>query len=166
MEKAKVALRHAQQYQSKWHNFRHYTVNFNMGDSILLSMHHIDLKGNHKLKPCFIGPFLMVQKVGSQAYQLRLPVALKHVHDVFHVSLLKPFYSGGDGQDTPAPMLVDSKVEYEVDLIVGHWSSRGVHWYLVYFARYYLFEALWMIAFELPHDLKHMQKYNLAHWLG
>ena len=60
----------------------------------------------------------MVQKVGSQAYQLQLPVALKHVHDVFHVSLLKPFHSEGDGQDAPAPILVDGEVEYKVDSIV------------------------------------------------
>ena len=51
-------------------------------------------------------------------------MALKHVHDVFHVSLLKPFYSGGDGEDAPAPILVDGEVKYEVDLIVEHWISR------------------------------------------
>ena len=45
---------------------------------------------------------------------------------MFDVSLLKPFHGGGDGQDTPAPILVDGKVEYEVDSIVGHWFSRGV----------------------------------------
>ena len=39
---------------------------------------------------------------------------------------LSPSTSGGDGQDAPAPILVDSEVEYEVDLIVGHWISRGI----------------------------------------
>ena len=43
-------------------------VDFNVGDSVLLSTCHIDLKGNHKFKPHFIGPFMVVQKVGSQAY--------------------------------------------------------------------------------------------------
>ena len=52
-------------------------------------------------------------------------MALKHVHDVFHVSLLKPFHSGSDGQDAPAPILVDGEVKYEVDSIVGHQISRG-----------------------------------------
>ena len=61
---------------------------------------------------------MVAKKLGSQAYWLQLPVALKHVHDVFHVSLLKHFHSGGDGQDTPMPILVDSEVEYKVDSIV------------------------------------------------
>ena len=64
--------------------------------------------------------------MGSQAYYLRFPVALKHVHDVFHVFLLKPFHSGGDGQDAPASILIDGEVEYKVDLTVGHRISRGV----------------------------------------
>ena len=53
-------------------------------------------------------------------------MALKHVDDVFHVSFLKPFHSGGDEQDAPAPILIDGEVEYEVDSIVGHHISRGL----------------------------------------
>ena len=45
---------------------------------------------------------------------------------MFHVSLLKPFHSGGDGQDAPTPILVDGEVEYEVESIVGYQISRGV----------------------------------------
>ena len=45
---------------------------------------------------------------------------------MFHVSLLKPFYSGGDGKDAPAPILANSEVEYKVDSIMGHRISRGV----------------------------------------
>ena len=43
---------------------------------------------------------------------------------MFHVSLLKPFHSGDDGQDAPAPILVNGKVEYKVDSIVGYQISR------------------------------------------
>ena len=77
-------------------------MDFNVGNSVLLSTHHINLKGNYKFKPHFIGSFIVVQKVGSQAYYLHLPIDLKHVHDVFHVSLLKLFHSGGSGQDAYA----------------------------------------------------------------
>ena len=54
---------------------------------------------------------------------MHLPVALKYAYDVFHVSLLKPFHSGGDGQDAPAPILVDGEVEYEVDSSERHHIS-------------------------------------------
>ena len=52
---------------------------------------------------------------------------------MFHVSLLKPFHSGGDGQDAPAPILVDGEVEYEVDSIMGHQINRGLVniWFLL-----------------------------------
>ena len=108
-------------------------MDFTVGDSVLLNTCHIDLKGNHKLKPCFIGPFMMVQKVVCQVYYLHLPVALKYVYNALHISLLKPFHSGGDGQDAPAPILVDGEVEYEVDSIMGHQINRGLVniWFLL-----------------------------------
>ena len=94
-----------------------------------------------------------------------MPIALKHVHDVFHVSLLKPFHSEGDGQDAPVPILVDGKVEYKVDSIVGHWISRGAHYYLVSFAGYDSYEALWISESELPHASEIVKEYSLAHGL-
>jgi hypothetical protein len=42
-----------------------------------------------KLSPRFIGPFLILKRVGQVAYQLELPDHLADVHDVFHVSQLK-----------------------------------------------------------------------------
>ena len=46
---------------------------------------------------------------------------------MFHVFLLKPFQSRHDGQDAPAPILVDGEVKYKVDLVVGHQISRLIH---------------------------------------
>ena len=40
-------------------------MDFTVGDSVLLSMHHINLKGNHDIRPCFIGPFVVVSKMVS-----------------------------------------------------------------------------------------------------
>jgi hypothetical protein len=41
-----------------------------------------------KLAPRFIGPFKILRRIGSVAYQVDLPPQLAKVHDVFHVSLL------------------------------------------------------------------------------
>ncbi|GJY20588.1 putative reverse transcriptase domain-containing protein [Tanacetum coccineum] len=42
-----------------------------------------------KLAPRFVGPFEIIDKVGTVAYRLDLPEQLNGVHDTFHVSNLK-----------------------------------------------------------------------------
>ncbi|GJT67556.1 putative reverse transcriptase domain-containing protein, partial [Tanacetum coccineum] len=44
-----------------------------------------------KLNPRFIGPFEILDKVGKVSYRLALPPQLSHVHNVFHVSLLRGY---------------------------------------------------------------------------
>ena len=44
-----------------------------------------------KLSPRYIGPFEILSKVGSSAYQLALPPTLSAVHSVFHVSMLRKY---------------------------------------------------------------------------
>jgi len=40
-----------------------------------------------KLFPSFVGPFEVVERKGLVAYQLALPDSLRHMRDVFHVSI-------------------------------------------------------------------------------
>ena len=48
------------------------------------------IKGSHqKFEPKFYGPYQVVDKVGKVAYKLHLPPSAA-IHNVFHVSLLKP----------------------------------------------------------------------------
>ncbi|GKA05332.1 retrotransposon protein, putative, ty3-gypsy subclass [Tanacetum coccineum] len=44
-----------------------------------------------KLSPRFIGPFEILDRVGEVSYRLALPPQLSHVHNVFHVSLLRGY---------------------------------------------------------------------------
>nr|GEY94175.1 putative reverse transcriptase domain-containing protein [Tanacetum cinerariifolium] len=44
-----------------------------------------------KLSPRFIGPFKILDRVGEVSYRLTLPPQLSHVHNVFHVSLLRGY---------------------------------------------------------------------------
>ena len=41
-----------------------------------------------KLVTRHIGPFKILERVGTVSYQLALPPSLSDVHDVFHVSML------------------------------------------------------------------------------
>ena len=48
--------------------------------------------GKHgKLSPRFIGPFKILEKVGTFAYMLVLPPSMTSVHEVFHVSMLREY---------------------------------------------------------------------------
>ena len=49
-----------------------------------------------KLASRFIGPFEILQWVGEVAYRLALPPPLEHVHDVFHVSMLRRYQPDPD----------------------------------------------------------------------
>jgi hypothetical protein len=46
-----------------------------------------------KLYPRFVGPFEVVEKKWLMAYRLALPDSLRHMHDVFHVSILRHYVS-------------------------------------------------------------------------
>ena len=60
-----------------------------------------------KLSPRFIGPFEILERVGTVVYQLALPPNMLGVHEVFHVSLLRRY--------TPDPTHVVDWGEIEVD---------------------------------------------------
>ena len=44
-----------------------------------------------KLAPRYIGPFEVLERVGTIAYRLALPLNLSGVHKVFHVSMLRKY---------------------------------------------------------------------------
>ena len=77
----------------------------------------------------FVGPFRVLQKIGATAYKLDLSGgrhrhALRNIHDVFHVSLLRPHRDNGLGTDVP-PIEVDGDMEFEVEAILKHRQIRG-----------------------------------------
>ena len=44
-----------------------------------------------KLSPRFIGPFEILERIGSVAYRLALPPSMSGVHEVFNVSMLRKY---------------------------------------------------------------------------
>jgi hypothetical protein len=86
-------LRTAQSRQKSYADTRRRLLEFKEGDhvylkvSLIWGMRRFKVKG--KLSPRFIGPFLILKRVGEVAYQLELPDHLADVHDVFYVSQLK-----------------------------------------------------------------------------
>ena len=60
-----------------------------------------------KLSSRYIGPFEILERVGTIAYWLALPPSLSSVHEVFHVSMLRKY--------TPDPTHVVDWGELVVD---------------------------------------------------
>ena len=60
-----------------------------------------------KLSPRFIGPFEVLERMGTVAYQLTLSPNMSGVHEVFHVSMLRKY--------TPDPAHVVDWGQIEVD---------------------------------------------------
>ncbi|GJZ31430.1 putative reverse transcriptase domain-containing protein [Tanacetum coccineum] len=56
-------------------------------DKVVLIKEKLKAKG--KLTPRYVGPFEILERIGSVAYRLRLPKELSEVHNIFHVSNLK-----------------------------------------------------------------------------
>jgi hypothetical protein len=46
-----------------------------------------------KLSPRFVGHFKVVERKGPMAYRLAFTDSLRHMHDVFHVSILRHYVS-------------------------------------------------------------------------
>ena len=82
----------AQDCQRKYANQGRKDKNFEVGDKVLLKVSpwkgvmRFGKKG--KLSPRLIGPFEILKRVGAVSYQLDLPLDLRHIHDIFHISVL------------------------------------------------------------------------------
>ena len=86
---------------------------------------HVRLSSCHRgLIKRYEGPFLILKKVGAQAYKVELPPKIKH-HLVFHVILLKPYH--GDNMDLRqgisrwAPMGIRVQHDKEVEEVLPDW---------------------------------------------
>ena len=91
---------------------------FKAGDSVWLDARNIKTKHpSKKLDHRHLGPFPIIEMVSTHAAQLGLPLALKCIHLVFHVSLLQPTDPSSipnHSDDPPPPLEVDNSMEYKV----------------------------------------------------
>nr|GFA90788.1 hypothetical protein [Tanacetum cinerariifolium] len=92
---AKEKLKEARTRQKSYADKYRRSLEFQTGDHVFLKVspargfRRFGIKG--KLSPRFIGPFEILDRVGEVSYRLALPPQLSHVHDVFHVSLLREY---------------------------------------------------------------------------
>ena len=87
-------------------------MSFNVGDS-------------RHLRDRYCGPFVVTARIGETAYRVDLQgKGLDGIHDVFHVSPLRPYLSNGLSTEVP-PVKLDGELEYKVAAIKGHCVPHG-----------------------------------------
>jgi hypothetical protein len=109
---------------------------FQPGDKVWLSARNLKTRRpSKKLDWKNIGPFEVIEPIGTRAYRLALPDTMK-IHDVFHVWLLEPASTDplpGQGIPNPPPVEIDGEEEWEVDAIL---SSRVKYKKIYYMIRW------------------------------
>jgi len=109
-------LQAAQSRQKSYADNRRRPPEFEIRDHVFLKVSPV--KGSirfgqkGKLSPRFIGPFEVLQKVGSVAYQLALPPSLQSIHDVFHVYRLRKYVPDPDHVIRYEPLQVKENLTY------------------------------------------------------
>ncbi|XP_019261852.1 PREDICTED: uncharacterized protein LOC109239725 [Nicotiana attenuata] len=100
LEKVKLFqdwLRTTQSRQKSYADRKVRDVAYMVGEKVLLRVS--PMKGvmrfgrKGKLIPRYIGPFEVLARVGEVAYKLALPPSLSRIHLVFHVCMLRKYYS-------------------------------------------------------------------------
>ncbi|GJZ58267.1 putative nucleotidyltransferase, ribonuclease H [Tanacetum coccineum] len=93
----KQRMQAARDRQKSYADLKRKPMEFQVGDRVMLKVSPwkgvVRFGKRGKLNPRYVGPFKVLEKVGSVAYKLELPQELSRVHNTFHVSNLKKCYS-------------------------------------------------------------------------
>ncbi|GJU41817.1 putative reverse transcriptase domain-containing protein [Tanacetum coccineum] len=115
----KQRIQAARDRQKSYADLKRKLMEFQVGDRVMLKVSPwkgvVRFGKRGKLNPRYVGPFKVLEKVGSVAYKLELPQGLSRVHNTFHVSNLKKCYS-----DEPLAMPlegihIDDKLQFVED---------------------------------------------------
>jgi hypothetical protein len=142
----RLRLEQAQAVYKRHYDKHHREVHYKEGDWVWLRLRlrqraaaslHVPTAG--KLKPRYYGPYRVVAVINEVAYQLELPPRA-HLHNMFHVGLLKPFV----GTPPPAlPPIHNGAAVPEPERVLRSRLARGVRQLLVHWKGEPAVSATW-----------------------
>jgi hypothetical protein len=173
VNEAKRNLRAAQDRMAAYANQHRRDVTYQPHDKVLLStVNMTPTEGVRKLMPKYVGPFEVIEMVGKAAVRLSLTDGYERLHDVFHVSLVKPWDARAEILAVPVAPLMYIKDCPELPLIaiVGHryksmshgCQRRVTHWRARWQGKNAVFET-WEGAKAIPPDNPHIVQYRADH---
>jgi hypothetical protein len=129
-EEAKVALSKAKDDMARYYNQRRLPMpTYAAEDKVYLDASDIGTnRPSQKLSHCRLGPFPIERQVSRNAYRLKLPFPMRHLHPVFNVVKLTPSPAdpivGRHPTLPPPPEVIDGEEEYLV-VVMSRGSSQG-----------------------------------------
>jgi len=115
LKEAKSALVKAKDDMARYYN-QHQTPapEYHTGDWVFLDASDIKTtRPSSKLAHRYLGPYVVQQRVGQNAYQLQLPSSMTQIHPIFNIVKLLPALKdpipGKKTYPPPPPVLVDGK---------------------------------------------------------
>ena len=181
---AKEQIKKAQEKQKQYADDKRIDVQYNVGDQVMLDAKHINMNFYHgdlsyKLRSKYIGPFTIIRKISTLNYELQLPLQLKRVHPVFHISKLKKYetHKGNkfnndtvERKQNVRPISIDKNEDgeqmWEVENIVNKriktYKGKRIIEYLVKWKHYPEWDNTWEPAINLKQAQQAIQHYEQA----
>ncbi|XP_075483770.1 uncharacterized protein LOC142523921 [Primulina tabacum] len=98
VDKVKIVrqkLKAAQDRQKSWADLKGRPVEFNVGEKVYVKVSPmrgvVRFSKAGKLNPRYVGPFEILEKVGTLACRLVLPPSMSRIRNMFHVSQLRRY---------------------------------------------------------------------------
>ncbi|GJZ94846.1 putative reverse transcriptase domain-containing protein [Tanacetum coccineum] len=112
----KSRIQAARDRKKSYANIRRKPMVFQVGDRVMLKVSPwkgvVRFGKRGKLNPRYVGPFKVIERVGTVAYKLELPQQLSQVHNTFHVSNLKKCLSDESLVILLEELRVDDKLHF------------------------------------------------------
>jgi hypothetical protein len=161
----------AEVMKAQWDKKKQPSREYQKGDKVYLSAQNLPtLRATKKLDGKFVGPYEIVERVGTSAYRLRIPTSWK-VYNVFNEALLKPYIRAVFPKQKEQEKEWEDKrkeeeeakaeTEFEVEEVVDSRVKRGRKLeYLVKWKGYPYEEATWEPEDNLQNAQEEVERFH------
>ncbi|KND54120.1 hypothetical protein BSCH_00901c [Candidatus Paraburkholderia schumanniana] len=159
IKRIRQTLLTAQSRQKSFADNRRKDLEFEVGDKVFLRVTPFKAgtiaKKGKKLRPRYIRPFEILERVGQVAYRLELPSALSRLHNIFHVSLLKKYHPGPTHILEPETIELDEALSYVeqpvqiLERVIKELRPKKIPLVKVLWRNHGLEEATWEVEKEM-----------------
>jgi hypothetical protein len=172
-QKLKSSIHEAQARYQKYTDLRRAPApDFQVGQQVFVKAQFFrTTRPSKKLSEKFLGPFEIIGKAGTHAFQLRLPDSMRGVHPVYHISMLEPAIPNEipNRSEPPLPPIdVEGDSEYEIAAIVDSKIDKRRACKLLYLVRWLGYEGTseeysWLPVTELGHATETIADFHSAY---